>query len=234
MSNYESNYVFTETTTIKATGPVKDSSKKRRNIPVTNDDKVKETAVTVDEIINPFEEFGIDDSLLFGSESEKEFTEPIVAEPVEEESEEEIPWVNPPAPIEDDVPLFSSDIEREYYHYRQRSMREQENARLAGLESAMMALLPVLDDIVAARNYGELTGPFAAIAQKMEDKLALLGMVRINSNNVPFDPIIHEAVLRRPSENVEEDFVADVLREGYTHGDKTLRAAQVIVSAGKE
>ena len=47
-----------------------------------------------------------------------------------------------------------------------------------------------------------------------------------------FDPNLHEAVLREPSEEYEEDFIIEELRRGYHLEGKVLRHALVKVSMG--
>ena len=47
-----------------------------------------------------------------------------------------------------------------------------------------------------------------------------------------FDPSLHEAVLREPSEEFKEDFILEELQRGYHLEDKILRHALVKVSMG--
>ena len=52
------------------------------------------------------------------------------------------------------------------------------------------ALLPVLDDIHAAREHGDLDGaPFAAIADKLEATLGKYGLERFGAKGEEFDPM---------------------------------------------
>jgi molecular chaperone GrpE len=48
----------------------------------------------------------------------------------------------------------------------------------------------------------------------------------------PFDPQIHDAMLVQPSEQ-DEGVVVEVLERGYRQGDRVLRPARVVVSAGR-
>ena len=47
-----------------------------------------------------------------------------------------------------------------------------------------------------------------------------------------FDPNLHEAVLREPSEEFKEDFIVEELQRGYHLEGKVLRHALVKVSMG--
>ncbi|WP_346925404.1 nucleotide exchange factor GrpE [uncultured Arthrobacter sp.] len=122
-------------------------------------------------------------------------------------------------------------LQAEYVNYRKRVERDRAVAGEMAVIGVLNALLPVLDDVDAARQHGDLTdGPFAAIAAKLENALKTYGLVRIDETGVEFDPTIHEALIQQPGPDVEIDTVSQVLRSGYKSGDRVLRAAQVIVA----
>jgi molecular chaperone GrpE len=122
-------------------------------------------------------------------------------------------------------------LQAEYVNYRKRVERDRAVAGEMAVVGVLNALLPVLDDIDAARQHGDLEdGPFAAIAVKLENALKTYGLVRIEEAGVEFDPTIHEALMQQPGQDVETDTVSQILRSGYRAGDRVLRAAQVIVA----
>jgi molecular chaperone GrpE len=122
-------------------------------------------------------------------------------------------------------------LQAEYVNYRKRVERDRAVAGEMAVIGVLNSLLPVLDDIDAARQHGDLAdGPFAAIATKLETTLKTYGLVRIFETGVEFDPNIHEALIQQPGEDIEVDTVSQVLRSGYRSGDRVLRAAQVIVA----
>jgi molecular chaperone GrpE len=122
-------------------------------------------------------------------------------------------------------------LQAEYVNYRKRVERDRAVAGEMAVIGVLNGLLPVLDDIDAARQAGDLAeGPFAAIATKLETVLAGYGLAPIAETGVEFDPNIHEALMQQPSAEVSADTVQQVLRRGYKSGDRTLRAAQVIVA----
>lgn len=125
-------------------------------------------------------------------------------------------------------------LQAEYVNYRRRVERDREAVRDLAVQSVLASLLPVLDDLDAARKHGDLDeGPFAAVAKKLDTTLAGHGLVRIEEAGVAFDPNIHEALMQQPSPEVPEDHVAQILRIGYQKGERVIRAAQVIVSTGE-
>ncbi|MFT4147783.1 MAG: nucleotide exchange factor GrpE [Micrococcaceae bacterium] len=122
-------------------------------------------------------------------------------------------------------------LQAEYVNYRKRVERDRSVASDMATEKVLVSLMPVLDDIDAAREHGDLEdGPFASIAQKLENTLSKSGLQRYGEADVAFDPLVHEALIQQPSSDATEETVAQVLRPGYKVGDKVVRAAQVIVS----
>ncbi|WP_295652707.1 nucleotide exchange factor GrpE [uncultured Dietzia sp.] len=125
----------------------------------------------------------------------------------------------------------TADLQRvsaEFANYRRRMDRE----RTAGIEAAraglLSELLPVVDDLDRARDHGDLTdGPLKAFADKMVALLAGQGVEQFGEEGDPFDPNLHEAV--QDESDGGEPVLGTVLRKGYRMGERTLRAAMVIV-----
>lgn len=141
-----------------------------------------------------------------------------------------------PGPAEPDrVAELTADLQRvsaEYANYRKRVDRD----RVAVVEMAtaglLSGLLPVLDDIDRARQHGDLTGPFAAVAEQLEQLTAKLGLEQFGEEGEPFDPSVHEALLQaEPSPDATVATCAAVLQRGYRlTGGRVLRPARVSVA----
>ncbi|MDN3481129.1 nucleotide exchange factor GrpE [Arthrobacter sp. APC 3897] len=126
-------------------------------------------------------------------------------------------------------------LQAEYVNYRKRVERDRDVAREMAVIGVLNSLMPVLDDIDAARQHGDLVeGPFASIANKLENSLKAYGLGRIDEVGVEFDPNIHEALIQQQSPDVQSDTVTQILRVGYKSNDRVLRAAQVIVSVPEQ
>lgn len=122
-------------------------------------------------------------------------------------------------------------LQAEFTNFKNRTAREKEQLRGFVIGDLVGALLPVLDDIDAARKHGDLQeGPFASIATKLEELLGKQGVERFGEVGDAFDPNIHEAVLQQPTDEVTEDHVSMVLRYGYRVNDRVVRTAQVAVA----
>ena len=96
-------------------------------------------------------------------------------------------------------------LQAEFTNYKNRTAREKEQLRLFVISDLVGSLLPVFDDIDAARKHGDLQdGPFASIAAKLEELLGKQGVERFGEVGDAFDPNIHEAVLQQPTDEVAE------------------------------
>jgi molecular chaperone GrpE len=125
-------------------------------------------------------------------------------------------------------------LQAEFVNYRRRVERDRDVARDAAVAGVLEALLPVLDDIHLARQHGDLeSGPFAAIADKLEATLGRFGLSRFGQPGEAFDPTVHDALLHTEAELAEgttETTVVQVLQPGYRSGERVLRAARVAVA----
>jgi molecular chaperone GrpE len=125
-------------------------------------------------------------------------------------------------------------LQAEFVNYRRRVERDRDVARDAAVAGVLEALLPVLDDIHLARQHGDLeSGPFAAIADKLEATLGRFGLSRFGQPGEAFDPTVHDALLHTEAELAEgttETTVVQVLQPGYKSGERVLRAARVAVA----
>lgn len=121
------------------------------------------------------------------------------------------------------------NLEQQYNAYVKRSKADALAAHDRGVATVGEALIPVLDDIELARRHGDLTGPFASIAEKLEATLERLGIERYGEAGEPFDPAVHEALMHAHSADVTEPTVREVLQAGYRTPARVLRAARVAV-----
>lgn len=135
--------------------------------------------------------------------------------------------------LEDQVARRGADLynlEQEYKNYVRRSKAEGAVRREEGVASVVEALLPVLDDVELARQHGDLTGPFGAIAEKFESTLATsFGVERYGKVGDAFDPLMHEALMHSTSAEAEEETIGTLIQPGYRIGERVLRPARVAV-----
>jgi molecular chaperone GrpE len=151
-----------------------------------------------------------------------------------------------PEDVEEDIEDVRLELENrlqrlqaDFDNFRKRMLKERQEVYGRATESVMSDLLPVLDHLDLAIGAAEshaaderfLEG-FQMVANQLTDTLGKLGLTSLTVEGELFDPNLHEAVSRMPSEFVDEGFVVKETRRGYTIGDRLLRPAQVIVSSG--
>ena len=130
-------------------------------------------------------------------------------------------------------------LQAEYVNYKRRVDRDRAAMQERAVRDVLEAVLPVLDDIQAARDHGDLVeGPFAAIADKLENTLGKYGLVRFGARGEVFDPMQHEALMHAPWPADDPEIsgesgattVVTVLQPGYRAGEQVLRPARVAVA----
>jgi molecular chaperone GrpE len=121
-------------------------------------------------------------------------------------------------------------LQAEYANYRKRVDRDRVAVGELAAGRVLAALLPILDDIDRAREHGDLTGAFKAVADQLDTILAKNGLVAFGEPGDPFDPAFHEAVLHTESSDVDRPTATTVMRRGYRHGERLLRPAMVGVT----
>lgn len=127
----------------------------------------------------------------------------------------------------------TADLQRvsaEYANYRRRVERDRVAVVDAAQDHVLGAFLPVLDDVDRAREHGDLTGPFKAVADQLTGVLARFGVEGFGVAGDPFDPAQHEAVMHSTSPEVDGPTCVAVMRQGYRHGERVLRPAMVAVA----
>ncbi|MGI8761829.1 MAG: nucleotide exchange factor GrpE [Jatrophihabitantaceae bacterium] len=121
-------------------------------------------------------------------------------------------------------------VQAEYANYRKRADRDRLAAGDVAISRVLTELLPVLDDIDRARAHGDLTGGLKAVADHLDTVFGKFGLTAFGAVGDPFDPAVHEAVMHAESDEVSAPTCTSVLRPGYRHGERLLRAAMVGVS----
>jgi molecular chaperone GrpE len=131
-------------------------------------------------------------------------------------------------------------IAADFDNFRKRQSRDQEDQKLQITCSTVAEILPVVDNFERARQQlnpqheeaQALHGSYLALYRQLVDVLKQLGVASMRVEGEPFDPNLHEAVLREPSEEHPEDVVIGELQRGYHINGRVLRHALVKVSMG--
>jgi len=131
-------------------------------------------------------------------------------------------------------------IAADFDNFRKRQSRDQEDLKLQITCSTLGEILPVVDNFDRARQQlnpqGEeaqnLHRSYQGLYKQLVDVFKQLGVSPMRVEGEPFDPSLHEAVLREPSDDHLEDVVIAELQRGYHLEGRVLRHALVKVSMG--
>lgn len=63
----------------------------------------------------------------------------------------------------------------------------------------------------------------------MVDMFNTMGLEAVESIDKPFDPEVHDAILREENDNIADGTVIEELRKGFTFSGRLLRPAMVKV-----
>lgn len=128
----------------------------------------------------------------------------------------------------------------EFDNFRRRTEREkQDYFEYAGMETVRQ-LLPVLDDFDRALKMTAQTRPEEAerefykgtelIYSRLMELVKKIGLEPIVSIGAKFDPNLHEAIERVPSEEAEDQTILGEFQRGYMFKGRLLRPAMVKVA----
>jgi len=179
---------------------------------------------------------------------------PTAAPPVAEETEvvpdQEVGGGDQPDSLERDLDSLRAELETQrsqymrlaadFDNFRKRAQRDQEDLRLQVTCSTLGEILPVLDNFDRARQQlnpqGEeaqaLHRSYQNLYKQLVDVFKQLGVSPMRVEGEAFDPNLHEAVMREPSDEHPEDVVTAELQRGYQLEGRVLRHALVKVSMG--
>ncbi len=131
-------------------------------------------------------------------------------------------------------------IAADFDNFRKRQTRDKEDQRLHITCTTLTEILPVVDNFDRARQQlnpqseeaQSLHRSYQNLYKQLVDVFKQLGVSPMRVEGEPFDPSLHEAVLREPSEEHPEDVVIEELQRGYHLDGRVLRHALVKVSMG--
>ncbi|MBW4642563.1 MAG: nucleotide exchange factor GrpE [Goleter apudmare HA4340-LM2] len=133
-------------------------------------------------------------------------------------------------------------IAADFENYRKRTQKEKEDLEVQMKRNTILELLPVVDNFERARSHlkpqteGEMTihKSYQGVYKQLVDSLKRLGVSPMRPEGQEFDPNLHEAVMREPTDEHPEGTVLEELVRGYYLGERVLRHAMVKVAAPKE
>lgn len=133
------------------------------------------------------------------------------------------------------------DLQRtraDFENYRKRVDAEKSAAREAGQASAILKLLPVIDNIERAIAYtpedlkdNAWVQGVGNLVKNLEKSLESLNLARIDAKpGTEFNPELHEAIQFDEDATGEKEVIAEELQAGYTLNGHPIRHAMVKVT----
>lgn len=143
--------------------------------------------------------------------------------------------------LEQQIDELTADLQRtraDFENYRKRVEQEKAAARTAGQASAILKLLPVIDNIERAIAHtpedlqdNKWAQGIAGLVKNLEKSLEALNLRRIDAKpGAEFDPELHEAIQFDEDAAGEKEVIADELQAGYTLNGQPIRHAMVKVT----
>lgn len=145
------------------------------------------------------------------------------------------PQAAEPVDWQDKYVRLQAEIENLRRRWEKRSDDEIAEARRAILRD----MLPLADhlemalehaDALQGKNVKAFVGSIETTLRAFLETLRRYGVERQEALGAPFDPEKHEAVGQMEAEGVEPGHIAQVVRSGYSEGDRLLRPARVMVA----
>jgi molecular chaperone GrpE len=121
--------------------------------------------------------------------------------------------------------------------YRRRVQGDIDRARDAGLESALLPVMTVYDDLgralMMSTDPEKLIPGIQSVREGLERNLDMLGIKKVGEKGEMFNPELHEALTTVPvTEGAEAGTIANVFEVGFMKGEKLVRPAKVVVYQG--
>ncbi len=127
----------------------------------------------------------------------------------------------------------------EFENYKKRVNREwSEKSKLAGerIVGDLLAVLDTFDKALERTDVADDATPqsngLEGIHKQLLQILQRTGLKEIDTR-APFDPFMHEALMREEQDDGDDGTILEVFQKGYMMGPKVIRTAKVKVSANK-
>lgn len=146
--------------------------------------------------------------------------------------------------LEKQIEELTQDLQRtraDFENFVKRSEIEKSMARESGQASAILKLLPVIDNIERAITYtpvelkdNKWVQSVTGLVKNLEKSLESLNLKRIDAKpGTIFNPDLHEAILFDETEGDSpngEEIIAEEMQPGYTLGGRPIRHSMVKVT----
>ena len=184
-----------------------------------------------------------------GLQEKEEMAQEAAEQPVEETTETE---AEPAEVTVEDVPAEEDDtaaleaqrkeksdrilrLQADLENFRRRTAKEKEELAAVITQNLLTDLLPLLDNFERAMAVEQTDGEafqkgVEMIFTQLREVMEKHGLENIEAEGAPFDPNVHQAVMRVENPDVEDGTITQVLQKGYQAKGRVIRPAMVQVA----
>lgn len=126
-------------------------------------------------------------------------------------------------------------LQADFENFRRRTAKEKEELAAVITQNMLGDLLPLLDNFERAMAVEQTDGEafrkgVEMIFTQLKEVLDKNGLEHIEAEGQPFDPNVHQAVMRVENPDVSDGTVTQVLQKGYRAKGRVIRPAMVQVA----
>ena len=183
-----------------------------------------------------------------GLQEKEEMAQEAAEQPVEETTETEAEPAEvtvEDAPAEDDTAALEAQLKEksdrilrlqaDFENFRRRTAKEKEELAAVITQNLLTDLLPLLDNFERAMAVEQTDGEafqkgVEMIFTQLREVMDKHGLEGIEAEGKPFDPNLHQAVMRVENPDVEDGTITQVLQKGYQAKGRVIRPAMVQVA----
>lgn len=124
-------------------------------------------------------------------------------------------------------------VQADFDNYRKRSLTMLNEAKIDGQINVIMRFLPAFDSFKKAKEMIEdanILKGIEMIENDLLEGLKAFGVERINAIGETFDPNLHNVIMVKNDNSLEDDVITDVFQDGYKLKDRVIRYSQVVIN----
>ena len=128
-------------------------------------------------------------------------------------------------------------LKAEFDNYKKRNLKEQGRKITLFSEDLIKQFLPIVDDLERAlemvRGKEDITNfvqGVEIIFNQLKNTLEKQGLEQIRAKGEPFDPYLHEAIMKVELDEYPDNIIVEEMRKGYKLKDRVLRPSMVKVN----
>ena len=126
-------------------------------------------------------------------------------------------------------------LQADFENFRRRTSKEKEELAAVITQNLLTDLLPLLDNFeramaVEQSDVEAFQKGVEMIFTQLREVMEKHGLENVEAEGVPFDPNIHQAVMRVENPDVEDGMITQVLQKGYQAKGRVIRPAMVQVA----